>query len=88
MDSSQVIINNITPYHDSSFHRGALSFGLLISKLLEHIGFKIATSQRVQVVYALLEKSSWAKHYSHVYSPMASSVPDGPQDATPTQQAT
>ena len=46
----------------------------------------IATAQRVQVVHALLDESSQAKHYSHVYSPMAPLVLDGSQDVALDQQ--
>ena len=46
-DIGLVIIDTITPYRDFSFHHGALIFGLLISRLLDHIGFEITTTQRV-----------------------------------------
>ena len=78
-------IDTITPYRDFSFRRGALIFRLLIFRLLKHIGFEIATTQRVQVAYALLDESSWGKHYGHVYGPMAPHVPNGSQDVAPNQ---
>ena len=46
-DIKKVIINIITPFCDYSFLRGALSFRLLISYLLEHVGLEIDTTQRV-----------------------------------------
>ena len=57
-DIGQLIIDTITPYRDFSFCHGALIFRLLISRLLEHIGFEITTTQRVQVAHALLDESS------------------------------
>lgn len=43
----QVIIDTITSYRVYSFHLGALPFGLLISRLLELIGFEIATTHKL-----------------------------------------
>ena len=48
---------------------------ILISHILEDVGFEIDIALGVQASYAYLNGSSWAKHYSHVYSPMAPIAP-------------
>lgn len=60
----------MTPYHDPLHCYGALPFALLISKILEDVGFEFNPSLGVQVSHMLIDVNSQAKQYSHVYGPM------------------
>lgn len=79
----QLILDTLTSYHDYSFLLSDLPFVFLVSCILEDVSFEIGNAKS-----ALLDESSQAKHYSHVYGLMALLDPHGPQDATTTQQAT
>lgn len=69
-DIAQVILNTMTPYRDSSMHSRALLFALLITQLLEDISFDFNPSRVARMSRALIDTSSWAKHYTHVYGSM------------------
>lgn len=60
----------MTSNHDQTHRFRALPFNLLTTRLLEDIGFEFGPSLAAQVPHALIGASSWAKHYSHIYSPM------------------
>lgn len=87
-DIAQVILNTMTPYRDSSMHSRALLFAILIIQLLENIGFNFNPSQVAQMSCALIDMSSQAKHYTHVYGlmvPLTHPIID-PQGLLPTLQ--
>ena len=67
----QVIIDVMTPYHDPSYRGGDFPFTLLISFILESIGFELDLALGIQATYAYLDGSLWAKHYNHIYISMA-----------------
>ena len=73
----------MTPLRDPSNREGSLPFALLISRILEDMGFAIDPPLRVQATYAFLDGSSWAKYYSHDYGLMEPLAHHGPQDAAP-----
>lgn len=60
----------MTLYRDSSMHSRALLFALLITQLLEDIGFDFNPSRVARMSRALIDTSSRAKHYTHVYGSM------------------
>lgn len=60
----------MTPYRDPLHCYGALPFTLLISKILEDVSFEFDPSLGVQVSHTLIDVSSQAKQYIHVYGPM------------------
>lgn len=70
-DIGQVIIDVMTPYHDPSYWGSDFSFALLISFILENVGFELDLALGIQATHAYLDGSLWAKHYNRVYGSMA-----------------
>lgn len=81
-----MILDAMTSLRDSSYPIGDPPFTLLISCILEDIGFQIDPTLGVEPIYAHLDESSQAKHYGNVYGPMAPPTHHDPQDVA--QQAT
>lgn len=75
----------MTPYRNHSYLFRAFPFTLMITHLLEDIGFELDPSHTARMSLVLINVSSWAKHYNHVYGPMISPTQHvvAPQGLTP-----
>lgn len=63
-------MDKMTSNRDPTYRSRTLPFVLLITSLLENIGFEFNPSLAARVPHALINASFQAKHYNHIYSPM------------------
>lgn len=65
----------MTPFHNPTIRIRALLFILLFTQILEDVGFELDLALAAQIPHSLINVSSWAKHYNHVFGPMMPPVP-------------